>query len=149
MKKISVFSFLFFLSLVSSAQFFHRKVNKFDKSGLRQGLWISYLDSDKKAIAGIEHFKDGKEIGVCRYYHPNGKLRLKFKFRNTDIKVKYFDEKRKLTSKGAAIMENTAREIHYYWVGQWKFYDQHHHIKSIAIYQKGSPPVVIKGEPQK
>jgi Uncharacterized protein conserved in bacteria len=148
MGKISVFSFLLFLSLVSSAQFFHRKVNKFDKNGLRQGLWISYFDSDKKAIAGIERFKDGKEFGVCRYYHPNGKLRLKFKFRNNDIKVKYFDEKRKLTSKGTAIMENTTKEIHYYWVGQWKFYGQRHHIKSIAIYQKGSLPVIIKGEPQ-
>jgi len=45
-------------------------------------------------------------------------------------------------------MENTTKEIHYYWVGQWKFYGQRHHIKSIAIYQKGSLPVIIKGEPQ-
>jgi antitoxin component YwqK of YwqJK toxin-antitoxin module len=146
MRKIAILNFLLILSLVSSAQFFHRKINQFDKKGLRQGLWLMYLDENKKMLNSREHYKDGRETGVCRYFHPNGKLRLKFRFRHHDIKVKYYDEHRRLTHKGTSQMEYNQKDIHYYWTGLWKFYNPHHRIKTIALFQKESPPVILKGE---
>lgn len=147
MKKILLLIFVC-LALYTQAQFHKHKVNQWDKKGQRQGLWLTYLDTaNTKILISKEYYEDGRETGVCRYYHLDGKVRLKFKFLKNNIKVKYFDERHKLTHKGWAKMDYTEYDVHYYWEGTWKFYGKHRKLKTVAMFSKGNSPVILKGEP--
>ena len=83
-------------------------------------------------------YDNGREKCVSKEYHQNGNLRLKMRYyRNNRVRVKYFDEGRKLEQKGWAVMEYNENNIHYYWHGKWKFYNNEHKILESAIYEYG------------
>jgi antitoxin component YwqK of YwqJK toxin-antitoxin module len=136
--------FLLFFCLVfilmpafSTAQLFHKKVNRYDENGKRTGLWVNYWDEEEKIPMSKNHFKDDRETGVCKDYHNNGKLRLKFRYYKNRTRVKYYDEDRQIEQKGWSIMEFTKDDIHYYWHGKWKFYNQDRKLIRKSIFKDG------------
>jgi hypothetical protein len=132
--------FVFLLApAFSTAQLFHGKVNRYDENGKRKGLWVNYWDEEKKIPMTKNHFKDDRETGVCKEYHNNGKIRLKFRYRKERIRVKYYNEKGRLEQKGWAKMDFTEKEIHYYWHGKWKFFDENRKLIREALYWNGEP----------
>jgi len=128
--------FLLF-SLSASAQVFKNKINQKNKKGQREGIWIEYWDDDEKIIMSKAQFKDDLETGVCKNYHSNGKLRLKFRYHKNRLRVKMYNENRELLQKGWAIFEINEIEIHYYWHGKWKSYDHNRQLTSITFYENG------------
>ncbi len=142
-KQNSIFGFLIvafvLISGFSQAQLFHRKVNRYDENGKRTGLWVNYWDDEKKIPMTKNHFKDDRETGVCKEYHNNGRLRLKFRYYKDRIRVKYYDENRRLEQKGWAVMDFTEKDIHYYWHGKWKFFDKNRKLLRVALYRNGEP----------
>jgi len=114
-----------------------KNINQYDSQGRRQGKWISYWDDDKKVPMNIEHFKDGRERGRCRYFYLNGALRLQFKAQKDGrMKVKYVNEDGRVEKKGWAVMIYDPKEIRYSWNGPWKFYENGKLIRK-AIYKMG------------
>ena len=87
-------------------------------------------------------FVDGREQGVSKEYHVNGKLRLKFRYHKDRIRVKYYDENRRIEQKGWSVIEYSEKDTHYYWQGKWKFYGDKHKVERIAYYHQGEevPP---------
>jgi len=101
-----------------------RNINQYDTLGRRQGKWISWWDEDKKIPMNIEHFKDGRERGKCRYFYISGTKRLQFRaLKDNRMKVKYFAETGRLEMKGWAVMIYGETETRYSWNGPWKFYE--------------------------
>ena len=141
-KKWNLF-FIFFclvfilLPVFTTAQLFHRKVNRYDENGKRTGLWVNYWDVEKKIPMTKNHFKDDRETGVCKEYHNNGRLRLKFRYYKDRIRVKYYDENRRLEQKGWAVIDFTEKDIHYYWHGKWKFFNKNRKLLRVALYRNG------------
>lgn len=125
------------LPLITSAQVFKRKVNTSDENGKRQGLWLSYWDEEEKTLMTKYHFKNGHETYICKEFHSNGKTRLKFRYYKNRIRVKYFDENKQLTQKGWAKWNLTEKDLHYYWEGKWKFYDEKKKLIRVEIWELG------------
>lgn len=123
--------------MTSNAQFWKRKLNQVDNESRKKGLWIDYWDKDKKQIMTKYHFKNGRETKVCKNFHPNGKISIKFKYIKDRIKVKYYNEEGKLTQKGWSIIKYEEK-IHYYWHGRWKFYEPGHRLVRKALYMNGA-----------
>lgn len=48
--------------------------------GVRDGEWITYDATGKKPLAE-EHYKNGKEDGVWKFWHPNGQLKQQIHLR--------------------------------------------------------------------
>ena len=124
------------ISFSGSAQIFKKKINKKNEKGQREGIWIEYWD-DERLLMTKARFKDGHEPGVCKNFHSNGKLRLKFRYHKNRLRVKMYDENRKLQQKGWAIFEITEIEFHYYWHAKWKSYDCNRRLTSITFYENG------------
>ena len=124
-------------SLSGLAQIFKKKVNQLNEKGQREGLWIEYWDDDEKLLMTKARFKADHETGVCKNYHSNGKLRLKFRYHKNRLRVKMYDENRKLEQKGWAIFVINEIEIHYYWHGKWKSYDNNRQLTAITHYENG------------
>lgn len=128
----------FFISTtISYGQFLKREKNQYDDNGKRKGLWISYWDDEEKIPMSVATYKDGYEVGVSKEYHQNGNLRLKFRYNINRIRVKYYDEERKLEQKGWSVIEYNEVDTHYYWHGKWKFYDKKGKLERIGTYEKG------------
>ena len=134
---------LLLIALGLEAQLFKKKINQFDKDGLRTGLWKTYWDEEKKIPMSIANFEKGRETGICKEYHNNGKLRLKSRYIKGKIRMKYYGENRKLISKGWAVIDYTSGDIHFYWHGKWKYFNKHHQLVKISIYENGNESLCI------
>lgn len=133
-----LFICLLILPVIGFGQLFHRGINKTDSKGQRQGKWITWQDSTRRLPSCKSWYKDGREYRVTRYYHSNGKTRLKFRFLGDSVmRVKYFDTDGRLTDKGRALRLMTDTEIRYCWDGIWKTYDSHHRVIKSVMYHKG------------
>ncbi len=129
--------FLLLTPLIATTQIFKRKFNKSDENGKRQGLWISYWDDDEKILMTKYHYKNGWETYTCKEFYDNGKTRLKFRYYKNRIRVKYFDKDRQLTQKGWSKWDITEEDLHYYWDGKWKFYDEDKKLVKVEIWEMG------------
>ncbi len=132
-----LFLIFFLFSTISYSQFLKRQKNQYDENGNRKGLWITYWDDEEKVPMSIATFKNGYESGVSKEYHQNGNLRLKFRHHKYRMRVKYYDENRNLESKGWSVLEYNDVDIHYYWHGEWKYYDKNRKLIRSALYQNG------------
>jgi hypothetical protein len=70
-------------------------------------------------------------------YNREGKLTTKERHVKSRIKIKSFDEQGKLQRKGWAKIDFNEDDLHFYWVGRWKFYNNKHRLTGISIYEKG------------
>lgn len=125
------------------AQLFKKKINQLDQGGLRTGIWRTYWDDEKKLPMSFAHFEKGRETGVCKEFRNDGSLRLKSRYDQTRIKIKYYDEKRKLEKKGWAIINYTTEDIHFYWQGKWKFFNKNHKLIKTCFYENGQERLTI------
>lgn len=108
-----------------------QKINQFDKNNQRTGIWRKYYENQKIRYEG--EFKNGKEIGVFKFYdasssqHP---IIIKTFTRNTDsVKVEFFSIQGILQSKGFFIEKNR--------VGKWHYFFKDGKIMSEEFYSQG------------
>lgn len=130
-------------TIPSAGQFWKRKVNQLDEKGNKHGYWIEYLDPEHSAISGKGWFEHGREARRWIHYHFNGKRRLKYKYLKEDIKVKYYYPNGRLEQKGHARIEYSEKDVHYYWHGEWRFYDEQRRLQKRMMYSEGVEGVVI------
>lgn len=129
---------LMLLPFLVHSQWFNRKINRTDAEGHRQGRWITWQDSVRRLPSAKSWFRDGREIRTTRYYHSNGKTRLKLRYSGDSIiHVKYYDTLGHLIQKGRALRLYSDKEIRYCWDGVWKFYDSGRKPERVAIYRRG------------
>lgn len=61
------------------------------------------------------------------------------------LKIKYYRDNGKLEKKGYAHFDLTAKDLHFYWHGTWKYYDDKRHLYRIAIYKNGAEAELVRG----
>lgn len=135
-RSINIIIFLFSITY-SYGQIFKKHINQYDDNGKRKGLWITYWDDKKKTPMSVARFKNGYEAGVSKEYHQNGNLRLKFRHYKNRIRVKYYNQDRKLESKGWSVIDYNEADTHYYWHGKWKFFDKNRKLTLVSHYLDG------------
>ncbi|PQJ78175.1 toxin-antitoxin system YwqK family antitoxin [Polaribacter porphyrae] len=118
---------IFFLSDSILAQ----KINQFDANKKRTGVWRKYYPN--KTIRYEGQFKNGKEIGVFKFYEKsNSQFPIIIK-RYSDYKdtiaVEFYTIKGRLQSKGFFI--NKTR------VGEWQYYFKNNKLMSKEFYHQG------------
>jgi antitoxin component YwqK of YwqJK toxin-antitoxin module len=136
--RIAFFQIILFQFFIhASGQLVHRNINQYDEDGKRHGRWIEYYDEEEKIVSSELNYKHGFQDGICKFYHPNGKLRLKWRYYKNRIRAKYFYEDGKLEQKGWSKIEYGGEATHYYWHGKWKFYDHRRKLIRTSFYQNG------------
>lgn len=141
-KGLTIFLFLL-LPFAGNSQLFQRKINQIDNKGRRQGQWITWQDSVRHIPSSKSWFRDGKEYRTTRYYHANGRTRLKLRYHGDSlITISYYDTSGKLTDRGGALRLYTDTEIRYCWDGEWKQYNRHHRVINRQFYRKGEEVIL-------
>jgi len=112
--KSRLFPFLFIM--VSLFTFAQEKINQFDAKGNRNGIWKKYHPNKLLRYEG--QFKNGKEIGVFKFYSPATnefpELVKIFSKESDSAKIEFYNNKGIVESKGLMIEKNRA--------GKWLYF---------------------------
>lgn len=118
---LTFFSFLFFSTIV-----FGQKINQTNVNGERDGVWKKYYKNNKIRYSG--QFKNGKEIGVFKFYdiadssHP---IIVKEYTTTSDTAfVKFYTLRGKMRSKGTMIGKKRVGKWIYYFVDSGKIFSE-------------------------
>lgn len=112
------------LLIICYNSLFSQSLNRLNKAGQRTGKWVNYLD-DAKTIKSFEgRFRNGKPVGKAFFYNNNGVLDRVEVNRFKKLKTRFYHPNGKVRLKGNAHLENLPDKIHYYFYGKWKAYDE-------------------------
>lgn len=83
------------------------------------------------------HYRNGKSIRKNYYYSNNGVLERREIYRFKKIKTKFYYPNGNVKLMGSARIDNNEKEIHYYFYGKWKRYNENGKLEKKLIYEKG------------
>lgn len=108
-----------------------QQINQFDANKQRTGVWKKFYKNQKIRYEG--EFKNGKEIGVFKFYDENGSqfpsIIKTFRETTDSVAVEFYSSKGILQSKGFFIDKNR--------VGVWKYFFADGKIMSKEFYHQG------------
>lgn len=107
------------------------------KEGLRKGNWKIYFDDEKQHLISEGRFKDGKEVGVWKFYMYDGSMYKREKCLKRKLKTTLYYNNGEKESKGRAKMDNSGEFLHYYWYGKWKQYSENGKLQALQFYENG------------
>ena len=127
-------TFLIF-ALAVILTFSNCKINRV-KNNERHGKWIDYNKVQDVNYKSIGRYKNGIERGTHKQF-ANKKLYRKEKYKKGICQTTYYHPNGKIISQGKTQLEITEKEMHWYYQGDWKFFDEQGNLLGIKTYEKG------------
>lgn len=106
------------------------------KNGKKDGKW-EYKNKNT-AIYSRGKYKEGVEVGVWKYYQGK-ELWKRERYKGNISYVKLYYPGGRVSSKGQTQLDITDKEIHWYYTGDWKYYNERGKQTGVRSYQKGKP----------
>lgn len=131
-----IFYFLIVFIAVSCTS---KKVNQYVKinnSQLRHGLWLEEYDANGGKLQARGKYDKGEKVGVWKM-NFNGRKYQKDVIRNGIIKTKIYHPNGKIMEKGQSRTDISSNERHWYYFGDWKYYDDKGKLQFIRKYSEG------------
>lgn len=107
-----------------------------DKSQKRHGKWKEKYSTNEGTLIAVGRYKKGEKIGVWKTTFQD-KLYQKDKIRRNITKTKFYHPNGKIMQKGQSRLDISDAERHWYYFGDWKFYDENGKLKYIKKYADG------------
>ena len=124
------------LGLISVLTLASCKVNGY-RNGLRTGLWVTQDDSGKLGFKSKGRYKKDIEKGFWKYFN-NDTLYQKDKYRGNRGKVFLYHPNQKVRAKGKTKLELNGKLLHWYYNGDWKYFDTQGKLVKVVTYKKGN-----------
>ncbi|ALJ00829.1 toxin-antitoxin system YwqK family antitoxin [Rufibacter tibetensis] len=131
-----------FLGVSSPAQAWPWQWNRFDKKEFKTGRWRTFHDADSKVLHYKGRYRHGKEVGSWKTYTADGKLYFteKIRRRKESIKTVYYHPNGKVSHRGTAFLKDAEHGgVHFYWDGDWEYFDESGKPIGIKKFVKGEP----------
>lgn len=107
---------------------------KIDKK--KEGVWIDDYTQDNINYKSFEYYKHNEPVKKWKSY-IGGKIYKTEKYKSEFCIVKFYYENGKLQSKGKTKTEGDSKEMHWFYVGYWKFYSDKGKLVEIKNYGDG------------
>lgn len=111
------------------------KINRV-RNHLREGRWIEKNKLDSVTYIAKGRFRHDEEINTWKY-RANKKLIKKEIYKNGICHVTNYHPNGKIASIGKTKSERTETGRHWFYFGDWNFYDENGILESICYYEKG------------
>ena len=145
MKKVlAAMGLLLLLQAPVQAQFLKSIfINRYDRHNMHHGKW-KYRDlSNKRHLICVGWFDHGKQVKEWKYYYPDGKLRFIENYSWVGdmrvVDVIYFHENGHVSNKGIAMVDSNEGKTHYYWEGDWNYFEEDGTFIKTVTYNNGQP----------
>ena len=102
----------------------------------REGYWIEKYTQDSSAYISFGNYKNDDPIKKWKHY-KDSKLIKKEKYRGIRCYTRNYFENGKIQSKGETIFDNSTKYAHWYYNGNWDFYDEKGKLTTKRLYDQG------------
>jgi antitoxin component YwqK of YwqJK toxin-antitoxin module len=113
------------------------RINRY-KDGLRTGLWISNTDNADVIYKSRGRYTRGKEKGTWKFFQYDT-LYQKDKYSGNHALVTFYHSNKMIRSTGRTQLDLTAKQIHWYYTGDWKYFDSQGKLIKVVTYKDGNP----------
>jgi antitoxin component YwqK of YwqJK toxin-antitoxin module len=122
-----------------------KEPNSYNPQGKPHGQWIYYHDRDNNVVQSRGRFKNGIPVGRWTEYNPDGTINAKIRYFKNKAREKRYNPDGTLDKKGWSklVLENP-EEIHYYWDGKWRMYNDKGRTERVVLFRKGEVVRVIR-----
>ncbi len=124
---------LFVLYLLCSCQVQHINQKKDKKM---HGKWIEEYTLDTIRYQSIGRYKEGEPVKKWKYY-ANGKIIKKETYKKEYCKVRFYHPNGALQAKGITKLIEKGKDIHWFYSGQWEYFDTKKDLIITRLYDKG------------
>ena len=124
------------LGLISVLILASCKVNGY-RNGLKHGLWINKYVDGQITQKSRGRFKNGRETGTWKYKHGKD-LYKKEKYNGTTSTVRFYHPNSKIAATGMTMVDFNGIELHWYYHGDWKYFDTQGKPFKVVTYKKGN-----------
>lgn len=107
-----------------------------DKVQKRHGKWKEEYPTEEGTLIATGRYKMGEKIGVWKTYLGD-KLYQTEKIRRKKIKMFVYYKNGNIMERGQSKLDISENERHWYYFGDWKFYDENGKLKYIKKYTDG------------
>lgn len=106
------------------------------KDKKREGLWIELYSQDSSHYRSVGTYRKGNPIKKWNYY-LNNKIIKREKYKRNICVTTFYHENGKIQSKGKTKVESSDLNIHWYYFGDWNFFDAEGKLINIIKYNNG------------
>lgn len=107
-----------------------------DKVQKRHGKWKEEYPTEEGTLIATGRYKMGEKVGVWKTYLGD-KLYQTEKIRRKKIKMFVYYKNGNIMERGQTKLDISETERHWYYFGDWKFYDENGKLKYIKKYTDG------------
>jgi antitoxin component YwqK of YwqJK toxin-antitoxin module len=102
----------------------------------RVGLWIEQYAIDSTQYKSVGTYKNGDPIKKWKYY-TNNKISKKEIYKKNRCTITFYNANGTIQSKGKTKLVVTGPEMHWFYYGDWKYYDEKEKLISTKKYENG------------
>ncbi|WP_036678205.1 toxin-antitoxin system YwqK family antitoxin [Daejeonella oryzae] len=113
------------------------KINRFE-DGLRTGLWITKDENEGSIYKSRGRFKQGRETGTWKFKHGKN-IYKREKYRGNSSKLTFYHPNKKVMASGITLLDSSATGLHWYYSGDWAFFDPAGKLIKTFTYKLGVP----------
>ncbi len=117
-------------------------INRY-KNGLKTGLWINKDDNGEVVYKSLGRFKNGNEKRTWKYFHNDSLFKTETFSGNTSV-IRFYHPNKKISATGKTQMDFNGIELHWYYHGDWNYFDPTGKLLKVIIYKKGVPVAQYK-----
>ena len=102
----------------------------------RVGLWIEQYSIDSTQYKSVGKYKNGDPIKKWCYY-TNNAINKKEIYRKNRCTITYYNANGTIQSRGKTKLVVTGPEMHWFYYGNWKYFDENGNLISTKKYKNG------------
>jgi antitoxin component YwqK of YwqJK toxin-antitoxin module len=102
----------------------------------REGYWIEKYTQDSSEYKSLGKYKNDDPIKKWRHY-KDSKLIKKENYKGNKCCTRIYFENGKVQSKGKTVFDSSAKYDHWYYNGNWNFYNEKGKLIMKRFYDKG------------
>lgn len=126
------------ISVITSCK--TKEINQYkkfpDNTQKRHGKWKEEYSSDQGNLIAVGKYKEGEKVGVWRTTFED-KLYQKDNIRKSVTNTKLYYPNGKIMERGQSRLDISAVQRHWYYFGDWKYYNENGKLKYIKKYADG------------
>lgn len=132
MRKVLIVLSLMILSVTAcKTSVPNQKINK-----KREGYWIEKHTQDSSVYKSFGHYINDDPVKKWRHY-KDSKLIKKENYKGNQCYTRIYFENGKIQAKGKTVFDSSAKYDHWYYKGNWNFYNEKGKLIMKRFYDKG------------
>ncbi|WP_407402398.1 hypothetical protein [Chryseobacterium sp.] len=137
MKLNRPFALLLIIILGSCTTKINQYLKTTENSQKRHGKWIEKYSIDQGTLIAVGKYKMGEKVGVWKS-SLDGNLYLKDKIKKDITKTKMYHPNGKISERGQTKLEIKPDYRHWFYFGDWKYFDVNGKLLYIKSYVQGT-----------